>query len=725
MSGSEELRFDGRVVIVTGAGAGLGRAYALLFASRGASVVVNDLGGGRHGDGSSSKSADAVVNEIRRSGGKAVANYDSVLDGAKIVKTAIDAFGRVDVVVNNAGILRDKSFAKLSDTDWDLVLNVHLNGAFKTTQAAWPYFLKQKYGRVIMTTSNSGLYGNFGQANYCAAKMGLVGLANNLAIEGSSKNIHTNVIVPTAGSRLTEDIIPPDLFEALKPELIAPVVVWLCHERCMENGSIIDSALGWAGKCHMIRSSGSMLRQNLTDKITPEDVEKRWSAVIDMSSAKHFNSIEEVTVEFMNMTEGMNSESSEISELKNKQVYKHTYNYRDTILYALGVGASIQIPADFRYLYEHDSNFAVLPTFYVTYGPIYLIHNTSWETYLPNFQIDPTKVLHGEQYIEVYKPLPTEATVETEFKVVDVLDKGKNAAFVIQHDTFDSSTRERLSMGQMMLLVLGAGGFQGKRTSTNLIPIIEPPNRQPDASVAQKTNYDQAALYRLNGDINPLHIDSNVATMAGFEKPILHGLCSLGFAVRHVLQTYADGDPSLFKAVKTRFVKPVLPGQTLRTDMWKEDNRIHFETYITEGNAPVLSGGYVDLKQAIFKQPSVNSDNQPLESDAAFKGLDDYIKANMKQVKEINAVFIYHILLNGKPQATWTLDLKKGEVYRGMPKSGKADTTLTIEDADMVQMALGKLKPETAFQQRKLKISGNIMLAQKLKLIMDAGKSKL
>lgn len=220
---------------------GLGRCYALLLASRGASVVVNDLGGGRHGDGSSSKAADTVVNEIREAGGKAVANYDSVEDGEKIIKTAIDNFGRVDIVINNAGILRDKSFAKLSDLDWgtylfdckqlqmylllnihkiffisDLIHRVHLKGSFKTTQAAWPYFKKQKYGRIIMTSSNSGIYGNFGQANYSAAKMGLIGLSNTIAIEGEKSNIFCNVIIPTAASRLTEDILPPGLVLWLK-----------------------------------------------------------------------------------------------------------------------------------------------------------------------------------------------------------------------------------------------------------------------------------------------------------------------------------------------------------------------------------------------------------------------------------------------------------------------------------------------------------------------------
>ncbi|XP_017882295.1 peroxisomal multifunctional enzyme type 2 [Ceratina calcarata] len=726
MRAPEQLRFDGRVVIVTGAGAGLGRAYALLFASRGASVVVNDLGASRHGDGSS-KVADTVVNEIIKNGGKAVANYDSVIDGAKIVKTAIDAFGRVDVVVNNAGILRDKSFSKMSETDWDLIHNIHLKAAFKVTQAAWPYFLKQKYGRVIVTSSNSGLYGNFGQANYSSAKMGLVGLASTLAIEGAQKNVHTNVIVPTAASRLTEDILPPDFFEQLKPELIAPVVAWLCHEKCMENGSIIESALGWAGKCHLIRSSGAILRQDLSSNVTPEVVEDKWSAITDMSSAKHFDSIGEVTGQFMEIAQKINSGNSEKSQSQSTNVYKHTYNSRDTIMYALGVGASVQIPTDFRYLYENDSNFAVMPIFYATHAPVYCMASSSmFEEKFPDFQLDPTKILHGEQYMEVYKQLPTEATVETRFQVLDVLDKGKGVVFEIQHETFDSNTGEKLAKGQMTIFVVGVSGFQGKRTSPHSIPFVDPPNRKPDASVTQQTNYDQAALYRLSGDTNPLHIDSNIAAMAGFQRPILHGLSSLGFSVRHILQTYADGDPSLFKAVKTRFAKPTFPGQTLRTDMWQEGKRIHFQTYVVETNTPILTGGYVDLKETVSKQPVANPvSGKSLESDAVFKMIEEYVRTNPEQVKKINAVFLYHILVQAKPQAVWTLDLKKAEVYRGEPKSGKADATLTLEDADMIQMALGKLNPQMAFMRGKLKITGNIMLTQKLKSLIDAGRAKL
>lgn len=233
---SSKLRYDGRVAVVTGAGAGLGREYALLLASRGAKVVVNDLGGSHAGEGASQRAADVVVEEIRKNGGEAVADYNSVIDGDKVIETAIKAFGRVDILINNAGILRDRSIIKTSEQDWNLVLDVHLKGSFKCTQAAFPHMKKQNYGRIIMTSSNSGIYGNFGQANYSAAKMGLVGLANTTAIEGQKNNIYCNVIIPTAASRMTEGILPDILFNELKPSLIAPVVVYLCHENSTENG---------------------------------------------------------------------------------------------------------------------------------------------------------------------------------------------------------------------------------------------------------------------------------------------------------------------------------------------------------------------------------------------------------------------------------------------------------------------------------------------------------
>lgn len=723
---TDQLRFDGRVVVVTGAGAGLGREYALLFASRGASVVVNDLGGGRHGDGKSSNAADSVVAEIKKNGGKAVANYDSVLDGAKIIKTAIDTFGRVDVVVNNAGILRDKSFQKMSDADWDLIQDVHVKGTYKTTQAAWPYFCKQNYGKVIVTASNSGLCGNFGQSNYSTAKMGLVGFAQTLAIEGAKKNISANVIVPTAASRLTEDIMPPEMFNQLKPELIAPIVFWLCHENCNESGSIIESAAGWVRKCHIVRSSGCILRQSLNDIVTPENVQANWTTATDMSSAKHIKNIQEVMVELAGVTEKIKS------GLSNKKAEGYTiqsdYNYRDIILYALGVGATIQNPADLRYLYENHENFSILPSFYVLFGATGCMTTSIWQDALPNTTMDPTNILHGEQYIEILKPLPLEAKINTQFTIKDVLDKGKGALVLIQHDSFNVANGEKLTTGQLSLYVVGAGGFQGKRTSAHDIPTADPPKRKPDASVSQKTSIDQAALYRLNGDLNPLHIDPNIASMAGFKRPILHGLCSLGFSTRHVLQTYANNDPSLFKAIKVRFTKPVLPGETLRTDMWQDGNRIHFQTFIEETNTPVITGAYIDLINVKAKEGAriiPTSGKSNLQSDALFATIKDLVKSDPNQAKQINAIFLYNVTVNGKQAAQWTLDLINVDVYPGEPKSGKPNTTLTIEDKDLMEIATGKMNPQVAFMKGKLKISGNIMLTQKLQAVMKTNKAKL
>ncbi|XP_014473936.1 PREDICTED: peroxisomal multifunctional enzyme type 2 isoform X2 [Dinoponera quadriceps] len=658
-------------------------------------------------------------------GGKAVANYDSVLDGEKIIETAIKTFGRVDVVINNAGILKDASFAKMTEKQWDMIYDVHLKGAMKTTKAAWPYFLKQRYGRVILTSSNSGLYGNFGQSNYSMAKMGLVGLANTLAIEGAQKNIYTNVIVPTAASRLTEGIIPPDFFNELKPELITPVVFWLCHENCTENGSIIESALGWAGKCHLIRSSGCILRQDLSSDVTPEAVQENWSKITDMTSTKRFNSIQEVTGDLYNIIDQLKNGAS--SDNEGSPMFKHSYNYRDIILYALGVGATVQEPSDMRYLYENCEEFAILPTFYVLYGPIGCMNTSLLQKAIPHLQVDMTKILHGEQYLEIYKQLPVEATVETHYKVQDVLDKEKSAVVLIQHDTYDTTNGEKLASGQMTAFIVGTGGFGGKRTSPHSIPLVDPPARNPDMSITQQTSFDQAALYRLSGDLNPMHIDTSFAAIAGYERPILHGLCSLGFSTRHVLRAYAGGDPNLFKSIKTRFIKPVLPGQTLRTDMWRENKRIHFQTSVVETGTPVVAGAYIDLQDVKMEIPQTNpcSAKDNIQSNAIFTTIDEQMKLNPQLAKSINAVFFYIITIDGKPVAEWTLDLKNAKVYKGRPSSGKADVTLTLDDKDMVEIALGKLNPQLAFVRGKLKISGNIMLAQKLKSIMDVNKAKL
>lgn len=274
-----------RVVIVTGAGGGLGREYALTLAKEGASVVVNDLGGARDGTGAGHNMADEVVKQIKDAGGRAVANYDSVAEpeGAEnMVKTALDEFGKVDGVVSNAGILRDGTFHKMSFENWDAVLKVHLYGGYNIIRAAWPHFREQSFGRVVVATSTSGLFGNFGQANYGAAKLGLVGLINTLAQEGAKYNIKTNAVAPIAATRMTQDILPPEVFEKITPEYVAPVVAYLMTEELTNTDSVFIVGGGKVQRTALFQNDG------ITFDSVPsvEDIAAKWGQITDLSAAQ-------------------------------------------------------------------------------------------------------------------------------------------------------------------------------------------------------------------------------------------------------------------------------------------------------------------------------------------------------------------------------------------------------------------------------------------------------
>ena len=264
-----ELRFDGRVAIITGAGGGLGRSHALALARRGACVLVNDIGGTVNGDGSSTSAANRVVDEITAFGGTAAANDDSVSTaegGRAIVQAAIDAFGRVDIVVNNAGILRDKAFHKMDDTMIDPVIDVHLKGALYVTQPAFRLMREQGYGRILNTSSASGLFGNFGQANYGAAKAGLAGLTRVLALEGAGHGIKVNAIAPIASTRMTQDILG-ELAEKVSPDSVSPLVAYLAHEECSVNGHVYSVAGGRIARILIAETEGVVLPEN-----TPESI---------------------------------------------------------------------------------------------------------------------------------------------------------------------------------------------------------------------------------------------------------------------------------------------------------------------------------------------------------------------------------------------------------------------------------------------------------------------
>jgi NAD(P)-dependent dehydrogenase (short-subunit alcohol dehydrogenase family) len=284
-----EIRFDDRVAIVTGAGGGLGRTHALLLASRGAKVVVNDLGGARDGTGGGTTMADQVVEEIRAAGGEATPNYDgvdTVAGGEALVKTALDAYGKVDILINNAGILRDRAFHNLTEEDWDKVQAVHLRGAFCVTQPALRVMRQNSYGRIVFTTSAAGLFGNFGQTNYGSAKMGLVGLMNVIKIEGQKYSILANTIAPLAASRLTEDIMPPAALEKLVPELVSPMVAYLCSEECTESGSVWSAGGGYFGRVAVVEGKGVFL--DPSGEVTIEQVRDNLGKIKDMSGAEEF-----------------------------------------------------------------------------------------------------------------------------------------------------------------------------------------------------------------------------------------------------------------------------------------------------------------------------------------------------------------------------------------------------------------------------------------------------
>ena len=292
------IRYDGKVAIVTGAGQGLGRSHAIELAKRGAKVVINDLGGSKDGTGGSSAAAQSVVAEIEALGGEAIANganvarYDEV---EAMVKQTMDKWGRVDILVNNAGILRDKSFTKGSLDDFKLVLDVHLMGTVNCTKACWDIMRDQAYGRIVVTTSSSGMYGNFGQSNYGSAKMGVLGLMNTLTLEGAKYDIRISALAPTAGTRMTEGLIPEKAFELLTPETVTPAVLFLVSDDAPSR-TILAAGAGSFAVAKIVETDGMWLRP---DEQTPEGIAANWEAITSTEGERALNAGLEQTVSML------------------------------------------------------------------------------------------------------------------------------------------------------------------------------------------------------------------------------------------------------------------------------------------------------------------------------------------------------------------------------------------------------------------------------------------
>ncbi|MBL8325994.1 MAG: SDR family NAD(P)-dependent oxidoreductase [Rubrivivax sp.] len=288
MPATPTLRFDQRVAIVTGAGGGLGRAHALLLASRGAAVVVNDLGGSVDGAGGSDAAASQVVREIEAAGGRAIANFENIASAegaARLAGAALAAFGRIDILINNAGILRDKTLHKMDTADFEAVVRVHLLGSAWCSRAVLPAMQQQQYGRIVMTTSAAGLYGNFGQSNYAAAKLGVVGLMNTLKLEGEKHGIRVNTVAPVALTRMTEGLPFARMLTEATPERVAAGVAWLVHESCEESGIVLAAGAGYYSAVRIVENLGVHAGD---EAATPEFVAANWSRITDTAGARPF-----------------------------------------------------------------------------------------------------------------------------------------------------------------------------------------------------------------------------------------------------------------------------------------------------------------------------------------------------------------------------------------------------------------------------------------------------
>ncbi|MBA3455208.1 MAG: SDR family NAD(P)-dependent oxidoreductase, partial [Deltaproteobacteria bacterium] len=723
---SKELRFDGKVALVTGAGGGLGRSHALLLAARGAKVVVNDLGGSFTGDGKSSSAADKVVAEIKEKGGEAVANYDSVEDGDKIIKTCVDAFGKIDIIINNAGILRDVSFKKMTQQDWDLVYKVHVLGAMKVTHAAWALMNDQGFGRIINTASAAGIYGNFGQANYAMAKLGIHGFTQTLAAEGRKRNVIVNTIAPIAGSRMTETVLPKELLDALKPEFVSALVARLAHESNEDTGGLYEVGGGFFAKLRWERSGGKTFR--LGRDVTPEDVDASWKAITQFDKTTHPGSVAESMQPIMaNVEAGPSKGGNQFIDVDQALGYKfpeHTMSYdvRDVSLYALGVGAAKDPTndTDLALVYEmHGKGMKVLPSFGVVPAITMVFAQAKEGIQAPGLSFGLDRVLHGEQYTEVKRPIPTKGKLTTKATIKAIYDKGKNALVVNEMITYDEHGDE-LIRNELTTLVRGAGGWGGERGPSADVNV--PPDRAPDKVIEDKTSDNQALLYRLSGDWNPLHADPGFAKAFGFEKPILHGLCSFGFATRHVAQAFAtNGDPSYIKSIRARFASSVLPGTTLVTEMWKEsDTKVVFRTKVKESGEVCISNAAVELWTELPKakdrsKPAAAAGGKsaaavPTTGDI-FRAVGTFVAGNPATAEKVKTNFLFKL---SSPESTWTIDLTTppGSVTEGV--AGKAVCTLEISDADFMAMATGQADAMKLFSTGKLKISGDVMASQKL-----------
>ena len=584
---------EGRVAIVTGGARGVGRQHALMLAEHGAKVVVNDIGAGIDGAGRDTGPAQEVVDAIKAKGGEAVVNGDDVStwDGAKnMVDQAVAEFGTLDAVINNAGILRDRMLTNMSEDEWDAVIQVHLKGTFAPARHAAAYWREKSKaqggpvsGRIINTSSTSGIYGNVGQSNYGAAKAGIAAFTVIAARELRRYGVTVNAISPSAQTRMTEnlrDYTPEDIARR-DPKWVSPTVVYLTSEQSQDiTGRVIQCGNGRVAVCEGWRRGAEVEQMEGPVELGPEDPRDDRQRHARTSAWTVSNSTDtreprEMALDYDKLMAMTDTGT------------RFEYTDRETMLYAIGVGMG-RDPYDeneLPYVFEKEE-LKTVPSM----GTV-----LARSTFLRDCGYDYTKVVHGEQRLTLHRPLPEAAVLIADSRVTEAYDKGEGRGAVIYSETAvrTADDNQPLFTQSSTTFARGDGGFGGPSGSGPAPHAI--PEREPDQSCTLEIRKDQALLYRLNGDRNPLHADPELAKRVGFPVPILHGLCTYGTACKAVLQTVCKYDHTLIRGFDARFSSPVFPGESVTTDMWIDDDVVSFRCRVAERDVTVINNGRCQL----------------------------------------------------------------------------------------------------------------------------------